>query len=104
MSVATKSDNVSEVGVRMLLEPKVLAEIIKGRGDSPLLRDGWYQLPSNQDTQSILSAIALEKSYEVGREMEKAIGRLLLDAIAPKLSELSGKGNVVLTLVAKREE
>src|SRR3990167_1828573 len=94
------SEKGSEIGVRMLLEPKVLVALLEDRAGSPLLRDGFYQLPSGHDTKSAIDSV---NSYEEGGDMETAIGRLLMGAIAPKLQQLTGAGNVVLTLVAKKE-
>jgi len=72
----------SEVGVKTLLLPGVLAMIIKGRE----------------------SEATDESCFKAGWEMEKMIGRVLMDAISPKLQELSFKDDIVLTLIARREE
>ena len=96
-----KDEMCSEVGVRMPIEPKVLEVIIKGREAMPVfLREG-IDLESKTELDAIITA---DNFYEEGRAIGMAIGRLLMDAITPRLKELKGAGNVVLTLVAKREE
>ena len=89
----------TEVEVKLLLLPNVLAEIIKGRESLPIVQEG-IDLESKTAVESL---IASDNLYQDGRAMEQAIGRLLMDTIVPKLGELGYKGDVTLTLVAKRE-
>ena len=76
----------TEIGVKLLLDPEVMAVIIEGR------------------KTKVAVATTPSVSYKEGKEMEKTIGRMLMEGIYLRLSELPGEGPVVFTLVAKRDE
>jgi len=75
----------TEIGVKLLLDPEVMAVIIEGR------------------KTKVAVATTPSVSYKEGKEMERAIGRMLMEGIYSRLKELPDNKPVVLTLVAKRE-
>ena len=95
-----KEEVCREIGVKVILVPEVPGALIKGRKAPPLLPE---EIDWESKTMSA-ALIAISNADKEGREMETKVGRLLMNAIAPKLGELNGKGDIVLTLTAKREE